>query len=87
MLGVDSSNGIRLAVSSMDVKNVLAGSYEKTQSIAQASECGNYWFPLDVLCFNLSSQICVPIASAHQPTESSESRFQNTPLRVTSFRK
>jgi hypothetical protein len=36
---------------------VYAGDYEKSQTIVQTNECGNYWFPLDVLCSNLSSQV------------------------------
>jgi len=36
---------------------VFAGSYEKSQVTSQTNECGNYWFPLDVLCSNLGSQI------------------------------
>jgi hypothetical protein len=35
---------------------VYAGDYEKSQTIVQTNECGNYWFPLDVLCSNLGSQ-------------------------------
>lgn len=36
---------------------VFAGSYEKSQIISQTNECGNYWFPLNVLCSNVSSQV------------------------------
>jgi hypothetical protein len=35
---------------------VYAADYEKSQTIVQTNECGNYWFPLDVLCSNLGSQ-------------------------------
>ncbi|MGA7370359.1 MAG: hypothetical protein WBX01_14620 [Nitrososphaeraceae archaeon] len=38
-------------------RSVFAGSYEKGQVISQTNECGSYWFPLDVLCSNLGSQI------------------------------
>ena len=34
----------------------LAGSYEKGQVISQINECGNYWFPVNVICSNLNSQ-------------------------------
>ena len=36
---------------------VFASSYEKSQIISQTNECGNYWFPLNVLCSNVSSQV------------------------------
>ena len=34
----------------------LAGSYEESQVISQINECGNYWFPVNVICSNLNSQ-------------------------------
>ena len=34
-----------------------ATTYEKSQNITQANECGNYWFPINVICSNLGSQI------------------------------
>jgi uncharacterized ion transporter superfamily protein YfcC len=36
---------------------VFAGSYEKSQIISQTNECGNYWFPVNIICSNLNSQI------------------------------
>lgn len=36
---------------------VYAGDYEKSQTTVQTNECGNYWFPLNVLCSNLGSQV------------------------------
>jgi hypothetical protein len=36
---------------------VFAGSYEKSQSISQINECGNYWFPINVICSSLNSQV------------------------------
>ena len=35
---------------------VFADSYEKTQTISQVNECGNYWFPVNIICSNLSSK-------------------------------
>jgi hypothetical protein len=35
---------------------VFADSYEKTQTISQVNECCNYWFPVNIICSNLSSQ-------------------------------
>ena len=35
---------------------VFAGSYEKSQVISQTNECGNYWFPVNIICSNLNSQ-------------------------------
>jgi hypothetical protein len=36
---------------------VFAGSYEKSQIILQTNECGNYWFPVNIICSNLNSQV------------------------------
>ena len=36
---------------------VYASSYEKSQTISQINDCGNYWFPLNVLCSNVGSQV------------------------------
>jgi hypothetical protein len=36
---------------------VYASSYEKSQTISQNNVCGNYWFPLNVLCSNVGSQV------------------------------
>jgi hypothetical protein len=30
--------------------------YEKNQATSQINECGNYWFPVNVICSNLNSQ-------------------------------
>ena len=35
---------------------VFASSYEKSQVILQTNECGNYWFPVNIICSNLNSQ-------------------------------
>jgi hypothetical protein len=36
---------------------VFAGGYEKSQNVSQANECGNYWFPVNVICSNINSQM------------------------------
>jgi hypothetical protein len=36
---------------------VFVGGYEKSQIISQINECGNYWFPVNIICSNLNSQI------------------------------
>jgi hypothetical protein len=41
----------------MDTQIAFASGYEKSQVISQVNECGNYWFPLDVFCPNINSQI------------------------------
>jgi hypothetical protein len=41
----------------VDKKILFANGYEQSQTISQTNECGNYWFPLDVLCSNINSQI------------------------------
>ena len=36
---------------------VYASSYEKSQMISQNNDYSNYWFPLNVLCSNVGSQV------------------------------
>ena len=36
---------------------VFAGGYEKSQIISQTNGCGNYWFPVNIICSNLNSQV------------------------------
>jgi hypothetical protein len=62
------------AVSNMGINTAYATDYEKSQTVVQTNECGNYWFPLDVLCSNLGSQTqgdenSVSVASAQQQQE------------------
>jgi hypothetical protein len=45
-----------VAVSLMSPHPVFAGEYEKSQVISQTNECGNYWFPVNIICSNLNSQ-------------------------------
>ena len=45
-----------VAVSLMASHSVFAGGYEKSQVISQTNECGNYWFPVNIICSNLNSQ-------------------------------
>jgi flagellar basal body-associated protein FliL len=60
---------------------VLAGSYEKSQVISQSNECGNYWFPVNVICSNLNSQAegdennIAPTTTAIVPNTESDSNF------------
>ena len=35
---------------------VSAGGYETSQINIQRNECGNYWFPVNIICSNLNSQ-------------------------------
>lgn len=35
---------------------VFASGYEKSQIKSQTNECGNYWFPVNIICSNLNSQ-------------------------------
>jgi hypothetical protein len=66
------------AVSYVGINSVFAADYEKSQTIAQTNECGNYWFPLNVLCSNLGSQTqgdenSVSVASAQEQQEEDKS--------------
>ena len=36
--------------------SVFADSYEKSQVVSQVNECGNYWFPVNIIRSNLNSQ-------------------------------
>jgi hypothetical protein len=38
-------------------RRVFAGDYEKSQVISQGNGCGNYWFPVNLICSNLNSQV------------------------------
>lgn len=40
----------------LDKKMAFADSYKKSQAISQTNECGNYWFPINVVCSNINSQ-------------------------------
>jgi hypothetical protein len=37
--------------------SVFAENYEKRQGITQVNDCNDYWFPFNVLCSNINSQI------------------------------
>jgi hypothetical protein len=41
---------------SISINQTYAGGYEKSQAVSQANECGNYWFPVNIICSNLNSQ-------------------------------
>jgi hypothetical protein len=47
---------VLVVISFMSPSLALAGSYEKSQAESQTNECGNYWFPVNVICSNLNSQ-------------------------------
>jgi len=47
---------IAIAAAGVPLNMVSATSYEKSQTITQTNECGNYWFPINVICSNLGSQ-------------------------------
>ena len=63
--------------------SVYATDYEKSQTAS--NECGNYWFPLDVLCSNLGSQTngdenSVSVASTEQQEEDKSSKSYGPPF-------
>jgi hypothetical protein len=45
-----------VTVSFLPAHPVFASGYEKSQIISQTNECGNYWFPVNIICSNLNSQ-------------------------------
>ena len=46
-----------VTVSLISPHPAFAGGYEKSQVISQINECGNYWFPVNIICSNLNSQV------------------------------
>jgi hypothetical protein len=68
-----------ITVSNVGTHIAFASSYEKSQTISQTNDCGNYWFPLNILCSNVGSQVqgdensvAVAAGQAEGNTESSE---------------
>jgi hypothetical protein len=45
-----------VSISLISPDSVFADGYEKSQAVSQANECGNYWFPVNIICSNLNSQ-------------------------------
>lgn len=45
-----------VTVSFISSHPVFASGYDKSQIISQTNECGNYWFPVNMICSNLNSQ-------------------------------
>jgi hypothetical protein len=71
---------IAASAAGLPLNMVNATSYQKSQTITQTSECGNYWFPINIICSNLGSQIqgdensvTVSAAANDQEKESSQS--------------
>jgi hypothetical protein len=48
---------VMVGMSFMSPHIILASSYEKSQFLSQTNECGIYWFPVNVICSNLNSQV------------------------------
>lgn len=46
-----------VSISLISPDSVFADGYEKSQAVSQVNECGNYWFPVNIICSNLNSQI------------------------------
>jgi hypothetical protein len=47
---------LMVTVSFISSDPVFASGYEKSQVVSQTNECGNYWFPVNIICSNLNSQ-------------------------------
>ena len=46
-----------VSISLISPDSIFADGYEKkSQAVSQANECGNYWFPVNIICSNLNSQ-------------------------------
>ena len=55
VLGITSLLVATILLTSIN-QAVADGGYEKSQVISQANECGNYWFPVNIIWSNLNSQ-------------------------------
>ena len=51
------ATAILMAIILLMSPQAFAVGYEKSQSILQINECGNYWFPVNVICSSLNSQV------------------------------
>ena len=40
----------------ISINQAYASGYEKSQVVSQTNECGNYWFPVNIICSNLNFQ-------------------------------
>jgi uncharacterized OB-fold protein len=60
--------------------------YKKTQVVSQTNECGNYWFPINVICSNINTQIMgdennvAAVTTTTAPQQESESIDSGTPF-------
>jgi hypothetical protein len=45
-----------VSISLISPDSVFADGYEKSQAVSQVNECGNYWFPVNIICSNINSQ-------------------------------
>ena len=45
-----------VSISLISPDSLSADGYEKSQAVSQANECGNYWFPVNIICSNMNSQ-------------------------------
>ena len=62
---------------------VNATNYEKSQTVTQINECGNYWFPINVICSNINSQVTGDennVAVATTPPRESENIDSEPPF-------
>lgn len=55
VLGITSLLVVTILLTSIN-QAFADGGYEKSQVISQANECGNYWFPVNIIWSNLNSQ-------------------------------
>jgi hypothetical protein len=66
---------------------VFAGGYEKSQITSQVNECGNYWFPVNIICSNLNSQtqgeenkVAIATTPKSESTDSNTNTNYGTPF-------
>ena len=56
-IAVTLSLAVFASLISTDTAFSAEDKYKKSQVVSQTNECGNYWFPINVICSNIDSQI------------------------------
>jgi hypothetical protein len=74
-------------ISVFSTQLVFAGGYEKSQITSQFNECGNYWFPVNIICSNLNSQtqgeenkVAIATTPKSESTDSNTNTNYGTPF-------
>lgn len=69
-----------IAVSFVSTDPAFAEEYKKSQVVSQVNECGNYGFPINIICSNLSSPVQGDENNIVVTTESGSGSNYGTPF-------